>query len=101
MTYGLLSNFTAHAGKGDDLVGYLLRAAELLESNPGCIAYIVGTSGEPDAVHVFELWTNQGAHDACLEPENIRALIEQARPLIAAVSGQTQLSVHGGKGMRV
>jgi quinol monooxygenase YgiN len=101
MTYGLFSSFTAQAGKRDDLVGALLRAAELLEHNPGCIQYIVSTSDESNAVYVFEHWTDQGAHDACLEPENIRRLIEQARPLIEAVSGQTQLSVNGGKGMRV
>ncbi len=98
MTYGLFGNFTAQPGKHDALVGYLLEAAELLEPNPGCI---VSTSNESDAVYVSEIWTDQIAHDASLEPENIRALIEEARPLIAGMSDQTHLTVHGGKGLRI
>ncbi len=101
MAYGLSGNFTAQPGKRDALVGYLLEAAELLEPNPGCIQYIVSTSNESDAVYVSEIWTDQIAHDASLEPENIRALIEEARPLIAGMSDQTHLTVHGGKGLRI
>ncbi len=101
MTYGLFGNFTAQPGKRDALVGYLLEAAELLEPNPGCIQYIVSTSNESDAVYVSEIWTDQIAHDASLEPENIRALIEEARPLIVEMSDQTLLTVHGGKGLRI
>lgn len=99
MTYGLFGKFSAQPGKRDDLVGYLLRAAELLERNPGCIHYVVSTSDEPDAVWVSEVWTDQDAHDASLEPEDVRALIQEARPLIAGMSDQTQLTVHGGKGL--
>lgn len=101
MTYGLFGNFTAQPEKRDALVSYLLRAAELLERDPGCIQYIVSTSNEPDAVYVSELWTDQAAHDASLEPEDIRTLIQEARPLIAGMSEQIHLTVHGGKGLRV
>jgi quinol monooxygenase YgiN len=83
----------------DDLVTYLLQAAKLLEHNPGCIHYIVSTSDEPEAVWVYEIWTNVDAHDASLDPEDIRALIQKARPLIAGMSDQTQLAVIGGKGL--
>jgi len=101
MTYGLFGNFTAQPGKRDDLVGYLLRAAELLEPNADCIHYIVSTSNEPDVVYVSEIWSDQVAHDASLQPARIRALIEEARPLIAGMSDQTHLTVHGGKGLRI
>ena len=47
---------------------------------------------------VSELWTSVAAHDASLEPEDIPALIQEARPLITGMSDQTQL-VHGGKGL--
>lgn len=46
--------------------------------------YVVGTCDEPDAV-----WVRRGSirpHDASLEPDAIRALIQQARPLIAGMS---------------
>lgn len=99
MSYGLFGSFTAQPGRRDELVGYLLRAAELLESNPACLHYVVSTSTTPDAVYVSEVWTDESAHDASLEPEDIRALIQEARPLIAGMPDQTQLTVHGGKGL--
>ena len=99
MTYGLFGKLSAHPEERDDLVGYLLEASKLLERNPGCIHYVVSTSDEPEAVWVFEVWTDQAAHDASLEPEDIKALIQQARPLIAGMSDQTKLTVHGGKGL--
>lgn len=59
-------------------------AAELFERDQGCLLYVVGTCDEPDAV-----WVRRGSirpHDASLEPDDIRALIQQARPLIAGMS---------------
>lgn len=99
MSYGLFGKFSCQPGKRDELVQYLLQAAALLERNPGCLQYIVSTSDEPDAVWVSEVWCNKSAHDTSLEPEDIRALIQQARPLIAAMSDRTELTVHGGKGI--
>jgi quinol monooxygenase YgiN len=60
---------------------------------------MVSTSEEPEAVWVSEVWTSVAAHDASLEPEDIQALIQEARPLITGMSDQTQLTVHGGKGL--
>ncbi len=99
MTYGLFGRFSAQAGKRDELVQHLLEAAALLEGNPGCIHYVVSTSDEPDAVWVCEVWRDKEAHDRSLEPEEIRALIQRARPLIAGMSDRTELVVHGGKGL--
>ena len=99
MTYGLFGKFSAQPGKRDELVQYLLQAAALLERDPGCVHYVVSTSDEPDAVWVSELWSNKGARDASLEPDEIRAVIQQARPLIAGMSDRTELAVHGGKGV--
>ncbi len=93
MTYGLFGKFRLSLGHAsrDDLVGYLLQAAKLLEQDPGCVHYIVSTSDEPEAVWVSEVWTDEAAHDATLEPEDIQ-LIQGARPLIAGMSDQTQLT---------
>lgn len=99
--YGLFGSFKAQPGERDNLAGYLLRAAALLESNPDCVHYVVSTSNDPDAVFVAEVWTDEDAHLASLEPEEIRTLIQEARPLIAGMSDQTQLTVHGGKGLDV
>ncbi|MBA3265622.1 MAG: antibiotic biosynthesis monooxygenase [Nocardioidaceae bacterium] len=99
MTYGLIGKFLAQPGRRDELVGYLLQAAELLGRDQGCIQYLVSSSDEPEAVWVSEIWTDQAAHDASLEPDDVRALIEKARPLIAGMSDQTQLTIHGGKGL--
>jgi quinol monooxygenase YgiN len=99
MTYGVFGKLSAQPGRRDDLVTYLLQAAKLLERNSGCIQYLVSTSDEPEAVWVCEVWTNAAAHDASLEPEDIQALIQKARPLIAGMSDQTQLTVQGGKGL--
>ena len=98
MYYGLLGKFSAQPGKRDELVEHLLRAAELLKTNPGCLHYVVSTSDDPDAVWVWEVWVDNEAHAASLEPEGIRALIQQGRPLIAGMSDQNELIVHGGKG---
>ncbi|BCL28782.1 putative quinol monooxygenase [Streptomyces aurantiacus] len=99
MTYGLVSKFPTQPGKSRDLADRLLQAAKLLERDPGCIHYLVSTSDEPDTVWVLELWTDKPAHDASLEPEDIRTLVQQARPLIAGIPEQTHLTVHGGKGL--
>jgi quinol monooxygenase YgiN len=50
-------------------------------------------------VCICEVWTNAAAQDASLEPEDIQALIQNARPMIVGMSDQTQLTVQGGKGL--
>ncbi len=97
--YGLFGKFTAHPGKREELVELLLEAASLLESNAYCLHYLMSTSDEADAVWVSEAWTDEAAHEASLEPEEIRALIQVARPLIAGMSDRTVLDVRGGKGL--
>lgn len=97
--YGLLGKFTARPGKRDELVEILKQAADLLEENEECIHYVVNVTGEPDVIWVTEVWSSKEAHDASLEPEKIRTLIQQAMPLIASVSDQTELQVEGGKGV--
>ncbi|MBW3548677.1 MAG: antibiotic biosynthesis monooxygenase [Actinobacteria bacterium] len=99
MTYGLFGFVLSQEDKRDELLGYLLRAAELLEQDPGCIHYLVGTSDHPDAVWISEVWTDREAHEHSLESEEVTALIQHARPLIAGMGEQTELTIHGGKGL--
>ena len=99
MKYGRFGRFTAQPGRRDDLVAILLQAAELLQANKDCIHYLISTTEEADAVWVTETWTDKEAHDASLQPDDVRALIVQAMPLIASMSDQTELQVLGGKGL--
>ena len=97
--YGMFGKFTAQPGKRDDLVAVLLQAADALRADPGCLHYVVGTTDEPDAIWVTEAWTDKAAHDASLEPEEVRATIARAMPLIAGMSDRTELEIVGGKGL--
>ncbi len=97
--FGLIGKFTTHPGKRDALLAILVQAAEELKSDDGCISYVVGTSDDPNAIWVTEVWTDKAAHAASLEPQEVRDLISQAMPLIAAISDQTELVIAGGKGV--
>lgn len=97
--YGLFGKFTAQPGKRDELAAILLQASELLQHNEGCVHYLISTNDEADAVWVSEVWTDKEAHDASLEPDDVKAVIQQAMPLIASMSDQTELQVLGGKGV--
>lgn len=99
MTYGLFGSFLAVSGQRDELVGYLLRAAMLMENNPNCLLYLVGTTDNPDEVAVTEVWTDEASHDASLRDAGVPELIAEARPLIAGLGGQTIVAVRGGKGL--
>ena len=99
MTYALFGKFLAQPGRRDELVEHLLQAASLLGRDPGCLQYLVGTTDEPDAVWVSEVWRDQAAHAASLEPQDVRDLIQRARPLIAGMSDRTELTLQGGKGL--
>jgi quinol monooxygenase YgiN len=98
MTFGLFGTFVAGDGQRDELVGHLLRAAALLGDDPACLQYVVGTHGETE-VSIFELWDDEAAHDSSLQREDIRGIINIARPLIATMASQTRLEVQGGKGV--
>lgn len=99
MKYQLFGKFTALDNRRDELVGILLQASELLKKNSDCIHYIISTSDNPNDVWVSEIWNSKAAHDVSLNPEDIKALIKTAMPLIASMPDQTELSVLGGKGI--
>lgn len=99
VTYGLFGFVLAQEDKRDELLAYLLRAAELLEQDSGCIHYVVGTSDHPEAVWISEVWTDREAHEHSLKSDEVTALIQRAGPLIAGMGEQTELTIHGGKGL--
>ena len=97
MTYGFFATFVAAEGARDALLRHLLDAAVALDDDPACLQYVVSTSGDAD-VCVFEVWSDEAAHDASLQREDIRAIVNAARPLIAGMGSQARLNVAGGKG---
>jgi quinol monooxygenase YgiN len=82
-------------GKRDALVAHLTRRSSVL-SDIGCLAYEVGTNdAEPDTVFLFELWRDAAAHEASLALPEVRASIEEARPLLSGVFGGFRFEVVG------
>jgi quinol monooxygenase YgiN/mannose-6-phosphate isomerase-like protein (cupin superfamily) len=80
---GRYVKFTAQPGRGDELAGLLLGAAESLLDAAGCELYVVNRSASnPDQIWVTELWRDQEALDASLEA--LRTEAGQAQ--IAAVT---------------
>lgn len=99
MYYGYSGKITAQPGKRDELVNILLAAAVALESNEACVHYLVSVTDHPDEIFVRETWTTKEAHDASLEPEEVKAVISSAMPLIAGMSDQLETAILGGKGV--
>lgn len=99
--FGLYNKITTHAGQRDALLAVLLEAASGMENVPGCELYIVNVSPtEPDVVWVTEVWTTQEAHQASLSKDEVKALIQRGRPLIAG-GERIELVPIGGKGLSV
>ena len=96
--HGVSGKLLAQPGQGEALRDILLQAAQGMEGMAGCLCYIVSTpQGQPDTVHVYEVWTDQAAHQASLALPQFQALIQRARPLLAGMDNDPDLLVHGGK----
>lgn len=97
--YGLHGRIDATEGHGDDLAGYLLADVEVLRGH-GCLLYLVSRrEGAPDAVYVYEVWTDAQAHEASLELPSVQEAIAMARPIIAGMSERVEFVPQGGLGM--
>jgi len=98
--YAMTGKLTAQPGQRAALVSILRRAADLVGGMPGCRMYIVSEDAANEtAVHIFEMWDDKAAHDASLANEEVRALIGQARPILAGPPEGAELRVSGGHGM--
>jgi quinol monooxygenase YgiN len=99
--YGIYTRHTAKPGQRDNLVANLLRAGDLLQDNQDCLLWIVNTTDEPEVVVVYVVWASKEAHDASLQPDNIRALMGEARQFLSedVMPEQTFMTPVGGKGL--
>jgi quinol monooxygenase YgiN len=96
--YGLQGKMLAKPGQRDALVALLLDATGA--AMPGCRLYVVSEiQGEPDAIAITEVWDDRAAHDASLQLDSVRALIANARPLIASMGESLELRPVGGQGL--
>jgi quinol monooxygenase YgiN len=99
---GRYVKFTSQPGRGEELAGLLVRAAESLRDTPGCELYVVNRSAtDPDEIWVTELWLNQASVDASLEQlatEEGRAQIAEVMALAQGPPERIDLEPLGGVG---
>lgn len=99
--YGMQGKFTAHRGKRDDFIQILLRAAHLVGQLPTCHLYTVSEDlADENGILIVEIWDNKPAHDASLQDPAVRALIDEAMPLMAGAPASVEFNVVGGYGYK-
>ncbi|GGD79387.1 putative quinol monooxygenase [Paenibacillus nasutitermitis] len=99
--FTMFGKLTAHPGKREELVSLLLEASRNLDDIEGCELYIINESvDDPDVIWITELWRDAGAHADSLKNEDVLAVIQRAKPLIAGVE-PVRLRPVGGKGLGV
>ncbi|MEM5012430.1 putative quinol monooxygenase [Niallia taxi] len=97
--FSLFGKFTVREGERDTMVNILLEAAESMKNLDDCEIYLVNISeSEPNSVYVYEVWSNENAHQASLTLEATQTLIRQAKPIITGMDRISTLKTKGGKG---
>lgn len=98
--FGLFNKLTAIEGKRDNLANILLEAAKAMEQLDDCDLYVVSLDNESsDSIYVYEVWTDENAHQASLSLEVFQTFIHNAKPIIAGMEKIKTLSPVGGKGI--
>ena len=98
--FSLFGKFTVEEGQRDTMVEILLEAAESMNDLNECEAYHVSVSeNESGAVYVYEVWSNEEAHQASLSLEATQHLIQRAKPIITGMERISTLKTMGGKGL--
>ncbi|WP_240544421.1 putative quinol monooxygenase [Exiguobacterium algae] len=84
--YALIGKLVTRSGNRDKLVSILSEAAKEVGGIAGCEAYRVHVSlDEPDTVFVYEVWKSEETHQASLTIPEVKAYIDQARPILENV----------------
>ncbi|MFT4938971.1 MAG: quinol monooxygenase YgiN [Paraglaciecola sp.] len=99
MKFGMQAVMTAQAGKGEELATIMLEASALVADMQGCEIHLVQQSVVDEAkVMSTEVWTSKADHQASLANPWVRALIADAKPLIAGMEHHPATPL-GGKGL--
>jgi quinol monooxygenase YgiN len=97
--FGMVNKLIAKAGQRDAVVEILLAGANVQSGMRGCEMYVVHTSTtDPREIWVTEVWRSKADHEASLQNQDVRALVERGRPMIDSVIPTTTNAV-GGKGL--
>lgn len=95
--YGLIGKMKTHPGQRETLIALMLQD---IDGMPGCLSYIVARDpGDADGIWVSEVWDSANSHRASLSLPRVRALIERAKPLIAAFEQHQETEPVGGHGL--
>lgn len=98
MAIARYAKITANTGSGDDIEQVLLAAAASLESDAGCLIYLVSRQRDDgNVVWVTELWRDQDALDAA---RSAASSDPSVRDVMATVQSweMIELDLAGGKG---
>lgn len=99
--FSLFNKFLVQDGKRGTMVEILLEAAESMKTLDECEIYLVNISeDEPNSVYVYEVWSNENAHQNSLTLEAAQALISKAKEIITGVEKISTLQAMGGKGIK-
>lgn len=98
--FGLYGKLKTHPGQRDALLELFLNATDSLLEMEGCYLYAINTStSDPDGLWIYEVWRSRKDHQASLEQEAIRRLIQAAAPLLAESPQASELTPVGGVGI--
>ena len=98
--FGLFGKITVEEGQRNTLVEILLEAAKSMKNLDECEIYSVNISeDDPNSVFVYEVWSNEQAHDASLSLESTQLLIKRAKPIMTGMETISTLQTMGGKGI--
>ncbi|KGR76243.1 putative quinol monooxygenase [Ureibacillus sinduriensis] len=98
--FSLFGKFTVQTGEREKMVEILLEAAKSMTDLEECEIYLVNISeNEPESVYVYEVWSNEEAHQASLTLEATKTLIQLAKPIITGMERISTLKALGGKGI--
>lgn len=99
--FSLFNKFLVQDGKQGTMVEILLEAAESMKILDECEIYLVNISeDEPNSVYIYEVWSNEKAHQDSLTLEASQTLISKAKQIITGVERISTLQAMGGKGIK-
>ena len=95
--FGLIGRIIAVDSKRDDLLAILLDGTADM---PGCLSYVIAKDpGDPRALWITEVWTDEASHKASLRLPAVQQAIEKGKPLIAGFAERFITEPAGGHGL--
>ena len=97
---GRYVRMVAAEGQGPELAKALLRVADGMADQPGCLAYVVNAApDEADAVWVTEIWADAASSEAALGRDLGEAGLGDVLTLLAAPPDYIEVTPLGGPGL--